>query len=281
MLIGLNDTCAFGDITLGETDALDVEWYWTEMDGWEAVDSTAQAIQRGQGDGGFATPAFQVPRVFTVTGAIVAGSRSVLVDARHRLNAAASIQPQPLTATIGGQALSLMAQRMSGVALRNETDVSVEFSATFLAPDGRRCGAALTGSTFLPQSTGGLTIPFTVPFTLPATVVTGQVSLTNPGNTSGKVLMRIDGPCTGPVITHVATGSQLVFATSLAINAGEWLDIDMDAHTILANGQSSRAGYVTTRGWSQFDPGGNTWAFTASTFNAASKLTVTAYPSWL
>jgi hypothetical protein len=282
MIIAVADTCAFGGITLGQTDVDDVEWYFLGIDGWGAPGSTSQPIQRGRGDGGFASEAWLKYRTFTIQGAIVAPDRPSMVAAQDALNAAASIQQQALTIVNGGTERTVLgAQRQDDVLYKETSPISVEFAITFVAVDPRKFGEPITYSTFLPQSTGGLTVPFAVPFTIASTVVTGQVTMTNPGNTAGKVLMRIDGPVTGPVISHVATGAQLVFATSLVLNAGEWLDIDMDARTILANGQSSRAGYVTTRGWSQFDPGGNTWAFTAPVFDAGSKLTVTAYPSWL
>ena len=123
---------------------------------------------------------------------------------------------------------------------------------------------------------GGLTVPYVIP----AVTATGQVSLTNRGNEPGPVRLRIDGPCVGPVVTHVSTGAQLVFASSLVLRAGEWLDVDMENRTVLANGQASRNGWITSRGWSAFDPGANSWAFTATTYNPAARLTVSAVPSW-
>lgn len=125
----------------------------------------------------------------------------------------------------------------------------------------------------------GITIP-AAGITIDADTVTGQVNLTNPGNESGPVTLRIDGPCQGPVVTHLSTGSALVFSSSLVLQAGEFLIVDMDARTALANGTANRAGYITSRGWSAFDPGDNTWAFTAAQYNAASQLTVTAVPAW-
>jgi hypothetical protein len=121
---------------------------------------------------------------------------------------------------------------------------------------------------------------FTVPFIIDAKTITGQVSLTNPGNESGTVVLRIEGPCVGPVVTHVSTGNAIVFSSSLVLREGEFLEIDMDARTALANGQSNRAGYITSRGWSAFDPGRNTWAFSAAQYNSQSQLSVTAVPAW-
>jgi hypothetical protein len=82
------------------------------------------------------------------------------------------------------------------------------------------------------------------------------------------------------VVTHAGSGKALVFSSSLVLGAGEWIDVDMEAQTVLANGQSSRAGYITSRGWSGFEPGHNTWSFTAIGYDAASKLTVSATPAW-
>jgi len=160
------------------------------------------------------------------------------------------------------------------------------FTATWLlqlvADDPRRFGAPLTASAGLPSVVGGLTIPFTIPFTIASTVSTGQCSLTNPGTETGPVKRRITGPCTAPQVTHVNSGRILPFATSLTLNAGEWLDVDMEAQTVLANGQqaATRDPWVTVRGWSGFDPGDNTWAVTAASGGVGAGLIVTARPAW-
>ena len=161
------------------------------------------------------------------------------------------------------------------------TDTVAQFSIQLVAADPRKFSDPLTTSTRLPSSTGGLTVPFTVPFTIASTVVSGSCSLVNSGNTTGPVRLRVAGPVTGPIITHDGTGAQLVFASSLVLAAGEWIDIDMEAHTVLANGTASRSGYITQRGWSGFEPDVNVWAFTAQAYNTAALLSVTATPAWL
>jgi hypothetical protein len=158
------------------------------------------------------------------------------------------------------------------------------FTATWLlqlvADDPLRFGTDLVTSTRLPSVTGGLTIPFTIPFTISSTVVSGSCSLFNPGRITGPVRLRIDGPCAGPIVTHVGSGLALVFASSLVINAGEWLTVDMRAQTVLLNDLSSRAGYLTSAGFSGFEPGLNEWAFTNAIYDPAALLTVTAAPAW-
>jgi phage-related protein len=148
-----------------------------------------------------------------------------------------------------------------------------------VALDPRKVSTALTGSTGLPVATGGWSIPWTIPWSIPSTVVAGHVSLTNVGNIAGRMLLRIDGPVVAPVVTHVSSGATLTFASSMTLAEGEWVDVDMEAKTVLANGTASRNGWVTSRGWFNFDPGVNLIAFSAATATDA-LLTVTAYPSY-
>lgn len=280
MLIDVNDTCSFGGVTFGQTDSFGVEMYFLGITGWDATDSTVQAVQKGTGDGGFATPAWLVPRAFTIDGAIVAPDRPALVAAMDRISGAASINPQNLTVSNGGAVRYVIAQRQGAITRTAETDIYIEFTIQFLAVDPRKFAAALGASTGLPSSSGGLTVPFTVPFSINSAVVTGQCALTNPGNALGSVVLRIDGPVTAPQITHVGTGASIIFASSYSLVAGNWLTIDMDDHTILENDQAGRATFVTSRGWSSFEPGPNVWSFAASSFNFAARLTVTATPAW-
>jgi len=173
------------------------------------------------------------------------------------------------------------------------TPTTAAYNIQLLAADPRKFGAELTASTGLPSSTGGLTAPFTAPFTVPAVTVTGQVSLTNPGDQTGPVRLRIDGPANvgdpamvGPTVTHVGSGLTLTLASSMSLAHGEFVLVNMDGatwdgmrpHAVLAQGQSDRAGYVTSRGYSGFEPGPNTWSFAA--VSGSGLLTVTATEAW-
>jgi hypothetical protein len=153
------------------------------------------------------------------------------------------------------------------------------WSIQVVALDPRKLGTPLTSPpTGLPSSTGGFSFPHVFPFAIDSTVVSGQVSLFNPGNETGPVTMRIDGPIVGPVITHVGSGLQLVFSASLTLGAGEFILVDMEAHSVLAQGQANRSNWVTSRGWSGMEPGANTWSFAAAS-GTTGLLTVTGTPA--
>jgi hypothetical protein len=147
--------------------------------------------------------------------------------------------------------------------------------------DPRRFGTPLIGSTQLPSSTGGIAWPLKWALTWTATQTTGQVNLVNPGNAAGPVTMRINGPVTAPTVLHVQSGTQFAMAPTFTVAAGDWLEIDCEARTVLYNGQSSRNGSILTRGWLPLVAGRNSYLFNAASYNSAAQLIVTALPSWL
>jgi len=270
-----------GGIPFGEVDEFGVDWAIDEngFEGWGATASTRETVQRARASGGWSGKGYLTPRNLSLSGRFFAPTPELAVLALDRLNDAASIDDTLLTVTEPGRVRSLMVHRTDDVLHKWLMPTVCVWGIGLVADDPRKLHAPLMGTTRLPSSVGGLSVPFTVPLTISAVQVSGQVSLTNPGNTTGSVVLRIDGPCVGPVVTHVSSGRSLVFSSSLILGAGEWLVIDMDARSVLANGQSSRSGYVTGRGWSGFLPGENTWSFTAAGFDAGSLLTVVATPA--
>lgn len=85
------------------------------------------------------------------------------------------------------------------------------------------------GSTGIPLamlSTGGLTFPLVFPFVIegdPAAV--GRPGYIDVAGTAPTwPVLRVNGPCSNPVITHVTTGRAL--AVQVTLEAGEWVEID-------------------------------------------------------
>jgi hypothetical protein len=255
-----------------------VKWTMDPLKGWGSPGSTIAPVQKTRQHGAWAGHAYYFPRHLPLTGIVQARTEAALTDAIARLTVACSLDDTLLTVVEDEVSHWCMVRREDEVLAPKVNPYMAVWSIQVIAVDPRKLGTPLTGSTGLPSSSGGLTVPFTVPFAINSTVVSGQVSLFNPGNETGPVTMRIDGPCTGPVITHVGSGLSLVFAASLTLGVGEFLLVDMEAHTAMAQGQSSRSNWITSRGWSGLEPGNNTFAFTAASSSAA-LLTVTGTPA--
>jgi len=270
-----------GPLNLCSVDEFGVMWIMDEngVVGWGAPGGTLSPVQKTRQRGAWAGASDAEARPMTMAGVCIAPTAALASDAKNRLADACSLDDTTLAVVESGMSRWCTVRRDGPVLDPWLSDTSFTWSIQVVALDPRKLGAPLTGSTRLPSFTGGLTIPFTIPFSIDSVQVTGQVNLFNPGNETGPVTMRVDGPCSGPVITHVASGLSLVFSASLVLGVGEWIDIDMEAHTVMANGQSSRANWITSRGWSGLESGNNTWAFTAAAYSTDSLLTITATPA--
>lgn len=279
MSTSLPSNIAIGGLNLSSWEDSGVQWIIESVTGLGATSGSLAPVKKPRQAGAWAGKSYATSRSMVVNGTTVAPTTAAAVDALDRLNVAFSLDEVPMTVVQGGVSRIVNVRRDGDVIPVWLNETSFTWSVQVVALDPRMFGAPLSGSTLLPVTTGGLAVPFTVPFTIASAVVSGQVALTNPGNETGPVVLRIDGPTAGPQITHVGSGLALTFANSLVLGAGEFLLVDMEARTVLANGQSSRNGYITSRGWSGFDPGVNVWSFTATGYNAASLLTVTATPA--
>jgi hypothetical protein len=276
------DVVTVGGLSLTGTWSTGVVVRTNALGGWSGSPGTSIALtQKPRTPGAWVSPRQLKERILTPSGLLTAPDRDTLRAALDTLDAAAAVDPETFTVTEGTLTRSITVYRQDEVVATVESDTVASWSMQLVAPDPRKFGTAVSTSTALPATTGGLQLPFTLPNTIPASVVTGQAFLTNPGNTTGPVTLQIHGPVTAPVVTHVSSGTQLVFSSNLSLASGEWLDIDMEAQTVLLRGQASRSGYITQRGWFGFDPGLNTFSFTAVTGDVGASLTVTGTPAWL
>lgn len=271
-----------GDLNLTGFDTFGCQYRtFSPLVGWDGSPASSVTVtQKPRGPGGWTSPRNLTSRVITLNGWVGAPDDTSLQLALERLNAAATLSDTILTMQRGSTVRSAIVCRQGEVLITDDTDVGAYWSIQLLARDPRKFTTAVSGSTVLPFSTGGLTIPRTIPFTIVSGGSNGTVSLTNPGNATGAVTVRVDGPANGPVITHLGTGLQLTFASSLVLVAGEWLEIDMEQQTALGNGQSSRNAFIVDRGWSGFDPGANLWRVDSASYDPATTFTVTATPAW-
>lgn len=269
-----------GSLNLLARDADDTDWMLEDLTGWGSPAGTIAPIPKPRQAGAWAGLSYTKPRSLVLKGTTVAPTSELASSALDALISAVTLDDTLLTVVESGRARAVTVRRDGEIIPTWNGPRSFTWSFQVVAVDPRKFGTQLTDSTLLPAFSGGLTIPFTIPFTINSTRVSGQVSLNNPGNEVGPVWLRVDGPCVGPVITHVGSGSPTVFSMNISLGTGEFLLIDMEKREVLANGQSSRNTFITSRGWSGFDPGTNTWSFTAASYSPTALLTVSATPAW-
>jgi hypothetical protein len=123
-------------------------------------------------------------------------------------------------------------------------------SFDFECPDPRLFAAVETVLVASPGSAVGvgITPPLTPPLTTGGSAVGGHVQAVNEGIADTHPTFRVAGPVTAFSLLNSTTGRKLTYLQALA--AGEWVDIDMDARTVLLNGTASRRAYMAGSWWS-------------------------------
>lgn len=131
----------------------------------------------------------------------------------------------------------------------------------------------------LPSSFPGRTYPRVYPLVYGAGTA-APVTVTNAGNYKTRPVVTVYGPCTNPLVENITQGKMVKINIDLA--AGDFLVLDMDAHSILLNGTASRRNLMSTNSqWWDLDPGVTAIQFLADTYQPAASVTVAFYSAWL
>ncbi|MEV8395607.1 MULTISPECIES: hypothetical protein [unclassified Streptomyces] len=271
-----------GSLPLGSVDEAGVAWVLQDVQGWDSSESRGEFQQREADHGAWATPGYLGERPITLAGVIVAPDRTALDDAMERAREAASLSDTLLVVreSVPKQAL---VRRSGRPIIQYLTDTKASYSLLMTAGDPRRYETGQqSGSTGLPDVSGGLTPPITPPVTITATTVAGQIVATNLGSISTRPVLRIDGPVTNPtVFAQYPDGTVRRLAYSETIASGEYLTIDVDAKQVILNGTASRRRYLSAQ-WPDIPPKQTvTFQFAATGYNSSALLTATWRSAWL
>ena len=283
--MGLN--ISLGGQRLSGVDNVGVEWLIGRdgIKGWWSSPaprlSTGNRVRR---HGAWVGDSWLTARTVTIDGWVFAASHAAAEDALSRLAVAASLDDTVLTVSGGASTTWARVRRSDDVQMAWITDREARWSISLLAADPRRLGVEMTGSSEPASVRGGLRIGQgrtlgQIPFRIESHITAGIVRLNSPGNITGPVVCRIDGPVVAPMITHVGPSGTHILSLSLTLGDREWVTVDMDRREVLAQGTEPRNSWVVSREWSGFEPGANSWAYSAR--DGAGLMTVLAVPAWM
>lgn len=211
---------------------------------WDGVGSTGETIQRDFADGAWITPAFDEARTIVVEGHIWADDQPTLRDGIAWMKT--QIPKSELGTFVAAEhevTSHALVRRDGQPRFPWSGRTNASFSIQLIAPDPRKFGGPGASpfqhqqTAFLPSTTGGLQVPLTVPFSIGATVVNGSVTVTASGDAPPPVLVRINGPAVQPIIWDELGGAMPL---DISLDAGQWLDVDLDARTIKINSTVNR-----------------------------------------
>lgn len=279
-LLDLRQVTLPAGLVLNSEDSAGVVWHLEDLSGWDPTGSTGEVTQRAYQSGGWASRAFHTPRTLAIQAVVVAPTPAALLDAKDRLAAAIPLDDlDELRVDEAGTSRSVWIRQDGDPIFKDINARATRVSLQLVAPDYRRLrsGPASTLTTGLPSSSGGLAVPFAVPFAIAATTVTGVLSVVNAGTTTAPAVVRLDGPVQRPVIRHEEQGLELLF--DLILDAGQWLEVDLDTHTVMLNGQASRRGLMRGR-WPTITPGTNTLSWSSLTTSPSAAMTVSWRDAW-
>ena len=273
-----------GGIPLGTADASGVAWSLQSLEGWDSPEVRAELQQREGDHGAWPAPVYLGERPITLAGTVTAPDRAALDDALERLRAAVGLGDTTLIVreTLPKQAT---VRRSGKLLMQYVTDRISTYSVLVTAADPRRYSTVMQqGSTGLPSTSGGVTLPYTLPYTISATTTAGQITAYNEGSIATKPVLTISGPVSQPqVIAQMPDGSVRFLNYSQDLAVGEFLVIDTGARTVVLNGNVSRRRFLATpTSWPDIAAGATvTFQFRAATYNPSALLTATWRSAWM
>lgn len=146
-------------------------------------------------------------------------------------------------------------------------------ATSWVCPSGLIESADVATATITPSaSASGRTYPLEYPRTYPGPLPALGSTIAQAGTIGAWPTTRIHGPCTGPQLINVTTGQAISFP-GLVIAAGEVLELDHAAGTVLLDGVADRYSSFdfATSTWWQLPPGPSLIRFDAETLESPAR----------
>ena len=253
------------------TDGNGSEWIVNKTDGFlDGAPSTLATTQKIWSHGVFTNQPFYGGRVVSLEGYVRGTTAENAILSWDALKQALSLDVQDVTIDWRGYK-RLLRGKQSGQPLVEWFDrYTLKFSLEFTSntPFLYSAGSALSGSTYLPSASGGMTFPYAFEgdgtvndWSFPEASTSGSITLNSNGTAESPVFITINGYTKNPRIEHRPSGK--IFALDYTIPAGETVTINSETREVLINGKIPAQQIVTSRMWIIGQPGENTFMFNA------------------
>lgn len=247
-------TAAWGGLTLGAGSRYRI----LTVEGWEELPPSRYDKQgRASAHGSHPSRRLSDERIVTVTGYCWSATE------RDQLLAAMQSEltyddggddggTRPLAVTLAGRTLTAQAQLIAArqMVLRGEWGIGrFGWLTQWRCPNPLRYGASVTQSTPLPAPGGGLLYPLystSGKLDYGAAGTTGRIALTNSGTADAAVLFTVRGALPEG---YELSGSGQRIRSPKPVPAGQVIEIDTAAGTVLVEGTASRRGDLTIADW--------------------------------
>lgn len=227
----------------------------TALDGVESIDNVRSGnVMRGRAHGSVRGPLYMGDRDITAEVVIVGTPQSIRTQV-DELSAATVINDEelPLIWQLPGmtearQSFARVHRRSIPVDI-NFTLVKATAVIQWVATDPRIYGTTLkSGTTGTASLTGGLGFShgFSHGF---GSVTPSTIPIDNDGSSPAPWTATLTGPLTAPRITLIDGATGDLSFNNFTLLAGQTLEIDSQARTVLLNGTASRYGNLTTAQW--------------------------------
>lgn len=223
-----------------------------ELEGWEESPAPRYDKQpRTFAHGAHPSPVYADERIVTVTGVCwtAADRDRLLADMQAETAFGDDDTTEQLTVTAAGRTLTAQAQLIAArpALVRGQWGVGrFGWVLQWRCPDPMRYGPDQTAATALPDPSGGLTYPLAYPLDYGTTGGNGQITLSNGGSAPAPIRFAVRGPL--PEGFEISAGGQRL-RYPVPVPAGQVIDIDTAAGTVLVEGTASRRSNLTVADW--------------------------------
>ncbi|RYZ31919.1 MAG: hypothetical protein EOP01_02340, partial [Propionibacteriaceae bacterium] len=128
---------------------------------------------------------------------------------------------------------------------RAPAGASVKVLLTFVAPNGvlELLTPTTASVSAVASPGGGRGFPVRLPFGFPRTSTFNTTTVTNTGTEAAPPLLKLWGPCTGPVLLNLTTGER-VSLPGLTLTPQQYVEVNVENATLRLNGRATESLYA-------------------------------------